>query len=224
MAPPEAPVQRVPGHDRLGQVVQTGAVDDHSRFPDGVDERPSGGVAEDVDASSLPAIHESLPDIAMDDQFARGEDLPQLILPVAMDGHAGAIQSGGEIVARAPVHIDLDAVGAGPEAAAEEALPVRPEDQKPLPALLRAVAEDERYPLLPFHGEPGAIDGQDLLPRMRCPQHLEVVQVDQRYRPNRRGLDPGRGTQHRFDALVQLGEDAAAPEAPGRIPAVDGQG
>src|SRR5512137_2020075 len=120
----------------------------------------------------------------MNDQFSGGQDLPQLVLAIAMDRYAGAVQPGGEVVPRASVDVDLYAIGPWSEPAAEEALPMRPEDHEALPALLRAVADDEGHPPLPLHGESGAIDGQDLLVGMRRPQHLEVVQVDQRDWPD----------------------------------------
>ena len=52
--------QRIAGHERFRQEVQAGAVDHHARAAHGVDQRPAGGVAQDVDLAALGAIHEGL--------------------------------------------------------------------------------------------------------------------------------------------------------------------
>ena len=104
-----AAVQRVAGHERFRQVVQAGAVDDHPRLAHGVDERSSGGVAEDVDVSALGAVHERLADVAVDHQLAGGQDLAQLVLPVAVDRDLGPVQTGCQVVSGAAVDVELDA-------------------------------------------------------------------------------------------------------------------
>ncbi len=72
----EAPaIEGVARHERFRQVVQAGAVDDHAWFPDGIDQRPAGGIAFDEGLPALGAVHEGLPDIAVHHQAPGGHDL-----------------------------------------------------------------------------------------------------------------------------------------------------
>ncbi len=94
-----AAVERVAGHERLGQEVQARAVDDHARPADGVDQRPAGGVAQHVDLAALGAVHERLAHVAVDDQLAALHDLAELVLGVAVDVDLQAVDAAGQVVA-----------------------------------------------------------------------------------------------------------------------------
>ena len=100
------PLCGIAGHERLGQEVQGGAVDDHPRRADGVDHRATGGIAQHVDLAALGAVEERLSHVAVDDQLALLADLAELVLGVAVDVDLQAVHAGAEIVARVVVAVD----------------------------------------------------------------------------------------------------------------------
>ncbi len=133
-----AAVEGIAGHEGFGQVIEAGAVDHHPGPPDGVDQRPAGRIAQDVDLAPLGAVHEGLADVAVDDQLAALHDLPQLVLGVAVDMDLETVDARGQVVARAVVNIDAHTVGIVQQAAAGEALPLVPVTEKLAPPILYA--------------------------------------------------------------------------------------
>ncbi len=115
------PAKRVAGHERLGQEVQGGAVDDHPRAAHGVDHGPAGGVAQHVDLAALGAVEERLAHVAVNDELAALGDLADLVLGVAVDVDLQPVHAGAQVVARVVVAVDPQAVGAGAEAGGVEA-------------------------------------------------------------------------------------------------------
>ncbi len=86
-------IERISRHKGLGQVVETGAIDDHTRPANGIDERPPRRIAKHKGLPAFGGIHKGLPDISMDHQPPTFHDLRQLILGGSMDDHLGAVQT-----------------------------------------------------------------------------------------------------------------------------------
>src|SRR5208337_4765300 len=91
-------VEWVARHERLGQIIKAGAVDDHAGLSDGVDERTPGGVAQHECVPTFAGIEERLADTAIYDERPVFHDLGQLILSVAMHDHLRSVDAGGQIV------------------------------------------------------------------------------------------------------------------------------
>ena len=115
-----AAVVRVAGHEGLGQKVEAGAVDDHLGSADGVDERPSGRVAQHIDSAAFGAVHERLAHVAVDDHFPLLDDLAQLVLGIAMHRDRQPINAGTKIIAAAAINIYGHIVGFRAQAAADD--------------------------------------------------------------------------------------------------------
>jgi hypothetical protein len=92
-------VERVTGHKGFGQIVQAGSVDDHAWPPDRIDQRSSGGVAQDEGRAAFGSIHEGLAHVAVHDQGASFHDLRELILGGVVHNNFGAVNAGSQIIA-----------------------------------------------------------------------------------------------------------------------------
>ena len=64
----------------------------------GIDKRPSGTIAHDIDVTAFGTVHESLSHITVDDQFSALDDLSQLILGIAVDLYFHAADARGQVV------------------------------------------------------------------------------------------------------------------------------
>ena len=82
-----AALERIAGHERLRQIVQGCAVDDHTWPPHRIDEGPPGCVPQDVDLTAFGPIQERLPRVAVDGEFAGLQDLADLVLRIVMHVH-----------------------------------------------------------------------------------------------------------------------------------------
>ena len=92
-------------------------------FAHGIDERAAGGVAQNINRAAFSPVHESLPRIPVDDQFAGFDNLSELVLGVAVDGNSQPIDAGTQVIAGAIIDIDGHAFGQRAQAAADKALP-----------------------------------------------------------------------------------------------------
>ena len=173
-----AAVERVAGHERLGEEVEAGAVDDDARPADGVDQRPAGGVAEDVDVAALGAVQERLADVAVDDELAALHDLPELVLPVAVDDDREAVDAGGQVVAGAAVDVDAHVLRFRPQAAAGEALPAIAVADEAAPAQLVGATHQDGVAVVALRREAFGVDDQRLLARLRRREQLARLPVD----------------------------------------------
>ena len=135
------PVVGVAGHERLGKIIQAGAVDHHLRLSDRVDERPARGVPQDKDRPPLGPVEKRLPHVAVDHQFPRSQDLAQLILGVAMDGDLQPIHSGPQVIARASINIDPRPLRSRAQAAPDEPLAPAPINDELSPAEVVCASE-----------------------------------------------------------------------------------
>ena len=173
-----AALERVAGHEGLGEVVEAGAVDHDARLADGVDQRAAGGVAPDVDLAALGAVHERLADVAVDDELAGLHDLAELVLRVAVDVHLQPVDAGGLVVAGAVVEVDAHADGVRPEADPVEALPDQVVGDEALPAEAERVDDQLGVAVLQLRLEAVGVDDEGLLPLGRLAQLLAVLPAD----------------------------------------------
>ena len=151
----------VTGHERLGQKVQGGAVNDYFGTAHGIDERPAGGVAHDIHLAALGAVHEGLTDVAMDHQLAPLHNLAQLVLGVAVHLDLHAVDARGQIVPGTAVHVDPDAIAFQTEAATGEALTFVPVNQEVLPTQIKGLHLVTGVAVIPLRRETGGIQYQN---------------------------------------------------------------
>ena len=88
------------------------------------------------------------PDIAVNDQLAALHDLTDLVLAVAVHDEGQAVDAGGEVVARAAVHVDADTLGVRPKAASGEALPAAAVEDEAPPAPAVGLAQQRGVAVL----------------------------------------------------------------------------
>ena len=154
------PVQRIAGHERLGQEVQGRAVDDHARAAHGVDHRPAGGVAQHVDLAALGAVEEGLAHVAVDDQLAALGDLAELVLGVAVDVDLQPVHAGAQVIARVVVAVDPQAVGRRAEADGVEPRAAAVVVNDVPPAEVEGPDRQGRVAVVAFGGEAAGVDQQ----------------------------------------------------------------
>ena len=94
----------------------------------------------------------------MDHQLARLQDLPQLILSIAMHHDARAVQSGTKVITRRAVDVDADVVAVSAEAVGDEAVSVTAEDNKIVPARLHQFANRNRQRARPLDVEAAGVE------------------------------------------------------------------
>ena len=214
----------VAGHEGFGQKVQAGAVDHYPGAAHRINEGPAGGVAQDIDVPALGAVHEGLPHVAMDHQLAPLHDLAQLVLGVAVDGDGHAVDARGQVVAGAAVGVDLDVIGVGPEAAAEETLtPVAVGEELP-PAELEGLAEETGVTAVAFRGEPGGVQHQHRVVPGRGRQALPGLKIDPAVAAGVGLAHSGGGLKNLRQGLHEQAQQVAAFLVAGIVAPVQEQG
>ena len=94
----------------------------------------------------------------MDHQLARLQDLPQLILSVAMHHDARAVQSGTKVITRRAVDVDVDVVAVGAEAVGDEAVAVAAVNQETAPAAAHHIGDRNRQRAGAFDVEAAGVE------------------------------------------------------------------
>ncbi len=117
-----AAFQRVPSHERLGQIIEAGPIDDYAGLADRVDEGPARGITQHKRLSAFAGVKKGLADTAVDDELSVFHDLRQLILGVTVNENLRSVNPRGQIVPGGTVDVNAHASGVRAQAIGDEAM------------------------------------------------------------------------------------------------------
>lgn len=114
------PLMGVSGHEGFGQKIQGRAVYDYFGPAYGIDQRASGGITQHINFTAFAPYRKVCPTSPWTTSFATFEDLPQLVLGIAVNHNFQSVDPGGQVIPAAPIGINRNPLSIRPQTAAQK--------------------------------------------------------------------------------------------------------